>query len=605
MHYPDPSEEKIKSSKVRPASQASNPKTSPSTRPPAAKKSKPAPLPARKAPPRSSDSFSDDFSQGQGHSRAGSPVGGEGRGYYEYELPPLRVATGSASSWAPPRGRRDLPDSQLDYESDSQAYDSVQELSSYPRPQSAHTHEPLYALDDFGQPYEIVQEEFAHVEEDEGGMGEFVPVTPYDHEQHQPTSVDWYQNLPVIPERPVARTDPGDRSPSPDVGGSSSSAPPTAVPSFLAARSHSYSGNVSTSSEYGRHHASTVVYEPVEVEEARLHQEQQAEALYAANAAYDHIYGDEEIEVAQSTPYISSAATGHGEGGSVGRSYPSPRSYAPAQVEWAPPPPSSEGHYHTSYSRSYASTHYVEEQEYDHHPSASAQEQFLPHQLHSTAPSPTETSHSSVAHGVGRGMDATLGHALPPTTSPLIQHRQHSYLNAVGPGGSPVKIYGSTSASSPRLASLTQQNHHHYVSPPTSHLSAPSNGIGGVPGFSTLVSHSSPRQHYLSVPSHTRTYSADRFKHLTSPSNLSHSHSSTSAAVYDEQPHYTLNHHRLTSEEEIPRALYGPGEDEHPVGLGIAGAGEMEGSLREAHGMEGRWPTTVVKTERRRESEAL
>lgn len=567
--------------KIRPASAAAGAQQA---KRPAPKKSKPSLVtaPTRDLSPPLSDSISPyDYPQDYDQTASASPSGpGEGAFFtYPPQLPSLRDVTGHGSSWAPPRGRHHVEESQ---------YELVQELESYPRPSSSRRQPTAWVLDAYGQPQP------AYYEDEELEVGEPVPVPSYEQQQQQ-QPLDWsHSNLPPLPEeRTSAHTDPGDRSPSPVASGYSS-APPSAVPGFLSTRSHSYT----TSSPYARHHASTVSYEPVEVEEARVQQEQQV-ALQAANAAYHHVYGDEELEIPQSTPYISSAAGV--VRGAIEEGYPSPTSYGPPQGEWAPAP-SSGDYYRSSGHQSFddgSQQQYVDEEpEYHRPPSTSTQVQFHPHQLHPEGPSPAKATHSPVAPAAGRGMHATLGHALPPHTSPLLEHQHHSASGVVGHEGSPNKLYVSTS--SPRLPSLSQhlhqqhqhqhEHHSYYVSPPTSHLSAPSTGVGvgGVPGFSTLISHSSPRQHYLSVPSVRSGGGGERY----SFSNLTTRHEQP--LIY-EQPHQDL-HRRQTSEEEVPRAAYEHGEEVGGgvgIGLGIVGAGEMEGSLREAH--EERWTRRIEK----------
>ncbi|GAA5860670.1 hypothetical protein JCM8547_005495 [Rhodosporidiobolus lusitaniae] len=478
---------------------------------------RPPPVPS----PYSGGSISPhDVPLGHGISPAASPA------LAQFAYPP----PAGPSRWAPPRG------SQLAQH--EQSYEVVQpppfhrshSMGSVPL-----VRQPVYAINEYGHAVEIGEE---LVPDDGSGM--YVPAAPYHEQQHE--QQPWLYNLPALPPRAEsAHTDQNDRSPSPISG--PSSAPPTANPQYLSAHSHSYAG-VSN----GQHHSSGITT-PVEATPSQHHHlgHHQHSVVYA-RATYGVSHDD--LDASHSTPYISSTAA-----------YPSPvASYGPSQTQFAPPLQRS--------SVSVSTTYYA----------PPSQQQFQPHQLHSAAPSPTSTSPVTASGG---GMNATLVHAQPPQTSPLLHHASYSSERSpvVGTLASPAKLYTTLSTSARFSPSVSHSNvassSGYYASPPTSHLAPPTSAAPS--GFGAL--HHSPIQQHDRISSSRNP----NFRHLASPL-YAHGHRGSVDSTVGAGAGVGVG------EDDTPRSAGGYGGG--GVGLGIDGAGPLEGSLRDAHHHQGqtrRW----------------
>ncbi|BGP38245.1 hypothetical protein JCM10450v2_002179 [Rhodotorula kratochvilovae] len=400
-------------------------------------------------------------------------------------------------------------------------------MSSVPQARAA----PMYAIDQFGQAYEI--DEYGNAVGDE--VAPLAPVTPY-HLRDQPQAHSQSTEGAYAAQRGLhpseagprratrstsRRQQPYPRSPSP------MSAPPTAAPSLFSSRGAG-----------GTYHAQAQ-YSPVEA----------PHSAHPFAGAQEHDGADTPMQ----TPYISGAAA-------YGSQRPSP------QMGFATAP---------AHSRD----------------AAFAYERGSP----SFAPmrSPALGGHGG-AHGLGGGMNATLANL--SQTSPLLQHNGFSspvkfHATVSGPSGSgsstsPFRTAGAGGSytthpasaryspgggTSDRRASTTG----FYASPPTSHLAPPVDS-----GFAALTAPAHPHSGRSSVGSAAAAYGDDEDPDLSLTVPPSPVGGPSSAGSATGGANFTP---RLYA--AAPRSPAGM------VGLGIDGAGKMEGSLREAQHARG-WATT-------------
>ncbi|GAA6012455.1 hypothetical protein JCM10207_007093 [Rhodosporidiobolus poonsookiae] len=476
-----------------------------------------------------------------------------GMAHYGYAAQSARPVQGE---WAPPR---------LVYTSGEVAnYDAMAQVPPLHRSQSTSAvpmqHQPLYAVDEHGMVYEVVEDTSAA-----SGMVAYPPETPYHQQQHEQTSYSAqpvYEQLePYAPPLRIAtaRSDPSGRSPSPHP--QPLSAPPISQPPYLTTRSHSYSG---VSPRY--QHAQVMSQQHTTYQRASYGMEPEQAETYAMPASAHQQY------------MAADDASAH---------YASPISYAPPQGQFAAPLSAEPTYYRSNSLSQHHLGHAQDAQSVD----APAHADAYPHSHpHSVVPSPTHSSGSTHAlSGTASGMNATLTqHA--HQTSPLLHHASFSSGSSGAPlaGGSvpspsgglansPSKLYTTLSShppslqqhggrrysfSSPRIGGLSASSAAgpgagggYYASPPTSHLAPPTSAApSGFAGFAGPAVHS---------PSAVR-YGA----------------------------HVADHHHPEDDEDDelLPPTV--GGKDAAPrsfasVGLGIDGAGPMEGSLNSAR--EERW----------------
>ncbi|GAA5971702.1 hypothetical protein JCM11641_000690 [Rhodosporidiobolus odoratus] len=409
---------------------------------------------------------------------------------YSYP-PPARTSSGSSVEWAPPRVGFAAPRLAA-YVGDQQplppAFHRSHSMSSVPMARSqpqlhqlAHQHsQPMYAMDEYGQTFEIVEEYAAPNESSE--MIDFIPapVTPY-HSQQVAHELYATAHPGTIERIGASCSDPG-RSPSPAAG--PASAPPAAQPPFPPLRSHSYSAD---SSLAHHQHAEAHPALHLNTSPARGGYASAGRSPYAGHAEYLEVPG--------------SVVAYHSHGSEADRAYPSPSSFGPPQGAF---PSQSSSAFRPSHLQREATFH------------------------SSSAATPSASASPS-------GMNATLAHAHPPHTSPLLHHNPIVHHDS-GSIQSSSNMFASAARFSPPSA--------YYASPPTSHLAPPTSLASISGGFSSLAAPALP--------------SPSRFR--------------TAVDQDDDVP--------LAGAEETPRSL---------VGLGIEGAGPLEGSLRERHGSRGGW----------------
>ncbi|GAA5837011.1 hypothetical protein JCM11251_004473 [Rhodosporidiobolus azoricus] len=474
------------------------------------------------------------------HSAAPSPP----LGYHPY--PAHHRANGH---WAPPRATFDEEFQQTPEQAQPPPF-----ARSYSMPSVPVVRGQLY-VDQYGQTYELVPE-LGDGSYASSAVAVAVAQQPEQYEVVPAaaggSSFSWqYQSVADAVQRPhSAHTDLNGRSPSPQDG--SLSAPPTAQPQYYQPRA-TYADDAVVE----QHDPHSVLHTPV------------GEDPYSrSSTSATYSIQPEELEAS----YVPSSA------------YASPVSYGPPQ-----------GHFAST--SSYAAAQPSQQQAATtsagcYRPSSLSQQiPYHHHQHHQQHLHASATHASPVASPSGMNATLAAAGAAQEGESPLLPHQHAATTATYSPssmlqrssfGCSPSKVY-TTASLSARYSPLTTSLRY---SPSTGHALAPSSaadaqGNGGAGYYaSPPMSHLGP--HSTAGANRVGEAEEGHFSSLTAPAHPARRFSHVVTPAIDDESGVAVavtgNGDRLYhGEDETPRSYAG-------MGLGIEGAGMMEGSLREAHG---------------------